>query len=154
MVRPAVRPFPWVCGNCGKAEVVPGVGPYRVRVKHADVLHDVEVNEMSSPRCGSCGEVVIGDEQDRLINEALREKLGLLSPGEMLARREALGVGRAELAARLGVAEETLALWERGALIQSTASDRLLRLCFDVPEARAYLGITGSGLRPDSAGAA
>ena len=44
------------------------------------------------------------------------------------------------LADHLGIAESTLSRWETGAQIQQRAFDKLLRLYFDVPEARRHLG--------------
>ncbi len=132
--------YPAWCGNCGKQEVRPGVGPYRIEVKHDGAVHLIEIPELSAPRCAACENVIFGREEDEQINAAIRQRFGLLSPDEIRRRREdGLGMSRADLAARLGVAEDQIARWEGGALIQSTALDRLLRVFFDVPEARAYL---------------
>jgi len=155
MTLPAMKEFPWWCGDCGRQEIRPASEPYRIEARHDGELHVIDVPELRAPKCAACGNIVFGREEDEQVNTAIRERFGLLPPEEIRRRREALGIGRPDLAARLDVDEETLLRWESGALIQSTASDRLLRLCFDVPEARAYLGITEAGLRrADSAGAA
>jgi putative zinc finger/helix-turn-helix YgiT family protein len=82
---------------------------------------------------------VFDNEADEQIARALREQLGLLS-GELIRKnRDELGLSQRELAEHLGVATETISRWETGALTQTRAMDRYLRLYFNVPAARAAL---------------
>jgi putative zinc finger/helix-turn-helix YgiT family protein len=83
--------------------------------------------------------LVFDNDADRQIAQALRGHLGLLSPEEIRGSRDELGISQRELAEHLGVAAETISRWENGALTQSRAMDRYLRLYFGVPAARAAL---------------
>ena len=69
----------------------------------------------------------------------MREQLGLLAADQIRKNREALGLSQRVLAEHLGVAAETISRWENGALIQTRAMDRYLRVYFGVPAARAAL---------------
>ncbi len=64
--------------------------------------------------------------------------------GEALAEeirdaRTALGLTQSQLAELIGCAAESLSRWENGAILQSRSYDRLLRLFFHLPIARALL---------------
>ena len=82
------------------------------------------------------GDVTRADEQ---IARALRNHLGLLSADQIRTNREQLGLNQRQLAERLGVAVETISRWETGALTQSRAMDRYLRIYFGVPAVRVAL---------------
>jgi putative zinc finger/helix-turn-helix YgiT family protein len=105
------------------------------------------VPKLRVPRCGACGELVFDNDADEQIAEALREKLGLLSAGQIRENRDALGLSQRSLAEHLGVAVETISRWETGALTQTRAMDRYLRVYFGVPAARAALVDTTGGLQ-------
>jgi DNA-binding transcriptional regulator YiaG len=60
----------------------------------------------------------------------LREQLGLLSAQQIRTNREQLGLTQRGLAEHLVVAVATISRWETGALTQSRAMDRYLRLYF------------------------
>jgi DNA-binding transcriptional regulator YiaG len=83
---------------------------------------------------------VFSNHTDEQISRALRDKLELLQPDEIRASREGLHLTQKVLAQRIGVAPETISRWESGLLIQSRAMNTLLRLFFEVPEARGVLG--------------
>jgi putative zinc finger/helix-turn-helix YgiT family protein len=83
--------------------------------------------------------LVFDNDADEQIAQALREKLGLLSGGQIRQNREMLGLSQRRLAEHLGVAVETISRWENGALTQTRAMDRYLRVYFGVPAARAAL---------------
>jgi putative zinc finger/helix-turn-helix YgiT family protein len=133
------RPFPWPCGNCLEEKVYPETMPYAIDVKHDGQLYHLEIPALSIPKCRACGELVFSNSVDDQIIQALRERVGLLTPEQIRRGREALGLKGKELAERLGVAAETISRWERGGMIQSRAMDNFLRVFFDVPEARAVL---------------
>jgi putative zinc finger/helix-turn-helix YgiT family protein len=138
-VKSKGRPFPWRCAECGKKEVRPATVPYTAQIKHDGRLYSVEVSKLRVPRCGACGELVFDNDADEQIARALRDHLGLLPAGQIRASREELGLSQRELAEHLGVAVETISRWENGALTQSRAMDRYLRLYFGVPAARSAL---------------
>jgi putative zinc finger/helix-turn-helix YgiT family protein len=133
------RPFPWPCGNCLKEEVYPATMPYVIDVKHDGHLYHLEVPELKIPKCRACGELVFSNSVDDQILQALRARVGLLTPEQIRTGRETLSLKSEELAEKLGVTAETISLWESGRAIPSRAMDNFLRVFFAVPEARAVL---------------
>lgn len=130
MTLERTKPFPWRCPACAKKAVQPAEVAYTARVKHDGRLYEVEVPALHCARCESCGELVLGADSDEQIVRALREELRLLQPDEIRSQREALGLTQKRLGERLGVAQETISRWESGLVIQSRASDNLMRLYF------------------------
>ena len=137
--NPKCRPFPWQCPECKKKDVRLAVVAHTSQVKHDGRLYVVEIPKLRVPRCEACGEMVFDNAADEQIAQALREQLGLLLCGAIRRNREHLGLSQRQLAEHLGVAVETISRWETGALTQSRAMDRYLRVYFGVPEARAAL---------------
>ena len=133
------RPFPWRCGNCLKEEVYPETIAYATEVKYDGELYHLEIPGLRVPKCRSCGTLVFSNSVDDQIMQALRAHVHLLTPEQIRAGREALGLKANELAERLGVTAETILRWENGALIQSRAMDNFLRVYFALPEVRAVL---------------
>jgi HTH-type transcriptional regulator/antitoxin MqsA len=133
------KPFPWRCPECGKKAVQPATVQHRSQIKHDGRLYSVEIPGLRVPQCGACGEPVFDNDADQQIARALREQLGLLSGDQIRKNREHLGLSQRVLAEHLGVAVETISRWENGALTQTRAMDRYLRVYFGVPAARAAL---------------
>jgi putative zinc finger/helix-turn-helix YgiT family protein len=133
------KPFPWRCPECGKKEVRPATVAHTSQIKHDGRLYTVEIPSLRVPRCAACGELVFDNDADEQIAQALREQLGLLSGEQIRTNREELGLSQRNLAEHLGVAVETISRWENGALTQTRAMDRYLRVYFGVPAARAAL---------------
>ena len=133
------KPFPWRCPECGKKEVRAAHVAYTTEIKYDGRLYTVEIPELCVPRCGACGELVFDTRADEQIARALRNHLGLLSADQIRTNREQLGLNQRQLAERLGVAVETVSRWKAGALTQSRAMDRCLRVYFGVPAVRVAL---------------
>jgi putative zinc finger/helix-turn-helix YgiT family protein len=133
------KPYPWRCPECGKKEVWPATLRHTSQTKHDGRLYTIEVPRLRVPRCRACGELVFDNEADEQIAQALREQLGLLSGEQIRSNRQELGLSQREMAEHLGVAVETISRWENGALTQTRAMDRYLRVYFSVPAARAAL---------------
>jgi putative zinc finger/helix-turn-helix YgiT family protein len=133
------RPFPWPCSDCFTRTVVPAVVEYTAKVKHDGTVYELHFPALEIPRCQTCGETYTTTAVDEQINDALRARLRLLAPAQIRKGIEKLGLKQQELAARLGVAPETISRWVNGALIQSRAMDNFLRVYFAVPEVRAVL---------------
>jgi putative zinc finger/helix-turn-helix YgiT family protein len=139
------KPFPWPCPECGKKAVQPAIIQHASQIKHDGRLYTVAVPTLRVPRCSACGELVFDSDADEQIARAFRAKLGLLSGDQIRKNREDLGLSQRILAEHLGVAMETISRWENGALTQTRAMDRYLRVYFGVPAARAaLLGQSGS----------
>jgi putative zinc finger/helix-turn-helix YgiT family protein len=119
--------------------VRPATISHTSQIKHDGRFHTVDVSRLRVPRCSACGELVFDNDADEQIARALREKLGLLSGEQIRANRDALRLSQRALAEHLGVAVETISRWETGALTQTKAMDRYLRVYFGVPAARAAL---------------
>jgi len=133
------KPFPWKCSKCKQREMRPARTDYTTEIHHDGRLHTVHVPDLQIIKCSSCGEWTYSDPGEAQLFHALRHLLGLLQPEEIRQSIKALNLTQRELAARLGVAEESVSRWINGAMIQSLAMDRLLRVYFASPEARAVL---------------
>jgi putative zinc finger/helix-turn-helix YgiT family protein len=139
------KSFPWRCPECGKKAVQRATVQHTSQIKHDGRLYTVEVPGLRVPQCSACGELVFDNGADEQIARALREQLGLLLGDQIRKNREDLGLSQRVLAEHLGVAVETISRWENGALTQTRAMDRYLRVYFGVPAARAALvGQSGS----------
>src|SRR5208283_1742546 len=117
------KPFPWRCPKCRKKVVWREAIPYRVKIKHDNQLHSIEIPQLLIPRCKECGELLFDNEADEQICQALRAHLGLLSPEQIRCNRETLGLTQQELGRQLRLVAEELSSWEMGTRIQSCALD-------------------------------
>jgi putative zinc finger/helix-turn-helix YgiT family protein len=138
------RAFPWRCPECGKKEVRSATVRHASEVRYDGRVYTVEVPRLRVPRCRACGELVFDNSADEQIAAALREQLGLLSTTQIRENREKLGLSQRDMAEQMGVAVETISRWENGALTQTRAMDRYLRVYFGVPAARAELVKVGA----------
>lgn len=134
-----IRPFPWKCGRCRHREMYPSVGEYITEIVQDGRSYKVTLPSLRTFRCRRCGDVVLDDAANIQITQAFRRVAGLLTPEEIQQNRDRLGLTQEELADRLSVATTTLANWEKGWQIQQRSLDKLMRLFFDLPEARQYL---------------
>ena len=79
-------------------------------------------------RCSACDIEFLDHEAERIKHEALCRHYGVLTPWEVRETRERHGLSRAAFARLTGLGEATLARWESGALMQTVANDRYLRM--------------------------
>ena len=126
------------CSNCGGA-VSRSPGNFDVRVGRRTVTVHGEYE-----RCrGECGEFYFAPgEMDAVMQRAsamIRAEEKLLPPGEIRAFRKAIGLTQPQLEDLLGAGPKTVGRWEKGTVIQNGATDTLLRLLRDVPEALQHL---------------
>ena len=89
--------------------------------------------------CASCGEAFYGPEAEQAHHRAICAALGLLTPEEIKAIRERLGMTQEAFAKLTGIGVATLSRWERGQMMQSRAMDRYLKLISRLPEAAGVL---------------
>ena len=105
-------------------------------------IPDLEVVACINPDCRpeEPGDTVILDDAaiGRITEETYRQ-LGLLTPEEIRAGREKLGLTQQALQELLGLGGNSLSRWENGRIYQARSMDTLLRIVFDVPEAAAHL---------------
>jgi putative zinc finger/helix-turn-helix YgiT family protein len=105
-------------------------------------IPDLEVLACTNPDChpAHANDTVIHDDASlwRITEECYRA-LGLLTPTEIRAARERLGLNQQQLQELLGLGGNTLSRWETGHVYQSRSLDALLRIVFNVPEALAFV---------------
>lgn len=76
---------------------------------------------------------------ERRAARAVRAERGALLPFEIRALRQRLHMTQADLERLLGVGPKTVVRWERGTVLPNAATNALLRLLDEVPEAMAWL---------------
>jgi putative zinc finger/helix-turn-helix YgiT family protein len=135
------RPFPWKCRTCGKVAVHEAVTDYATEMEHDGRAYSLNIPSLTVLECKNCLARVLPDEALGKVTDALRTKVGLLSPEAIREKRKLLGLNQEQLANHLNVAKETVSRWETGGQIQQRAMDLLLRLFFGVPEVRSFLGL-------------
>jgi ribosomal protein S27E len=67
-----VKPFPWKCGECGERQVYLDHFSYSCPIAYDGRTLDLQVAEVQAPRCRKCGEVVLTDDANEQISEALQ----------------------------------------------------------------------------------
>ena len=112
---------------------------YEAEIRHDGRLYTFTIPHLDIPVCQACGEKVFTEKVDDQINAALRSHLHLLTPAEMRAALERVGMTQKQAADRLGIAEATLSRWLNETQIQSRAMDNLLRVFFAFPQVRTAL---------------
>jgi putative zinc finger/helix-turn-helix YgiT family protein len=127
------------CHGCGKPLERRFAAPRLEKMKYDGARHDVLIEGMPQWQCDGCDITLTDDESDTVAQDCLRRHIGLLTAEEIRDARTALGLTQSQLAELIGCAAESLSRWENGAILQSRSYDRLLRLFFHLPIARALL---------------
>ncbi len=112
---------------------------YPAKVNYDGRLVSFVAKDIEIPICQNCGDKRFTLEVDDQINVALCAHLGLLTPEQIRAEIERLGLSQKQVAERLGIAEATLSRWVSKQVIQSRAMDNYLRVFFQFPEVRTAL---------------
>ncbi len=133
------KPFPRRCPDCGQRTLQPAIISHESSIRYEGRLHSIALVDLRVPQCDRCGSIVFDNDADAQIQSAFHDQLGLLRSTDIREGRRRLALSQVEMASHIGVAPETLSRWETGAMIQSAAMDKLLRVYFDVPEAKQYL---------------
>lgn len=128
--------------SCG-GDFVESVGTLKATIRGVTV--EVEQEEL---RCNRCGETRVSldsaERAEERVGALVRDRLGLLHPGEIRELRDGLGLTQADLESQLGLGSKTVVRWESGRVIQNKATDNLLRLIQRDPTALAFLsGLQG-----------
>lgn len=134
------------CHECGKEFIRQIAPPHRVRMRYEGSPQDVLVENLPEWHCAGCNVSVTDGESDEAFQNALRQHIGLLSPQQIKAALKELAISQDKFAERLGCAAESVSRWLNGAVLQSRAYDRLMRIFFNFPEVRGAL----ANFTPDS----
>jgi len=122
-LRRVQRPFEYEVSHDGRP-------PVKIRIP------DLEVIECGNPACppDHPDHAVIHDDAAawRITVETYRQ-LGLLTPDEVRAGRERLGLNQQQLQDFLGLGGNSLSRWENGRVYLSRSMHTLLRVTFEVP---------------------
>lgn len=128
-LRREKRPYEYAVGHDGRP-------PVAIRIP------DLELVVCTNPDCHPehpDDTIILDDAAIWRITEETYRQLGLLTPAEIRAGREKLGLNQQELQRLLGLGGNSLSRWESGRVYQSRSMDTFLRLVFNVPAVRAYL---------------
>ncbi len=136
-----MKAFPLKCATCRERAVSQTVLPsYSAEVEHDGRKYSVTLTELDVLRCDNCGTIVLDDDADEKLSDALRSAAGLLSPAEIRRKRDELGLTQKVLSGLMGIADTTLSRWETGAQIQQRSMDKFLRCFFNLADVRRFLG--------------
>jgi putative zinc finger/helix-turn-helix YgiT family protein len=113
--------------------------PYHTKICHDGREYEVFIPNLVVPKCKECGTISLDEEANRQIDLAFRRKAKLLTPAEIRAKREELGLNQQQFADWFGVAVSTLSRWESGTQVQQRVMNDFLRAFFDVSAFRDYL---------------
>lgn len=144
------RPYPWKCRECGKQTLKPVVVDYSTEMEHDGRLYTFTVPNLEILECEDCHNRILPDAAFKAVVDRLRAEAGLLTPEEIRTKRKRLGFTQEQLANYLRVAKETVSRWETGGQLQQRAMDLLLRLFFDLPQVRMWLGVQGGQMSEPS----
>ena len=145
------REFCRRCSKCRERAVVIATVPYEIQVDYDGRKYQVNIPDLSVPRCAKCGNISHDHEASQQISRAFCKQARLLNGDEIRHEREKLELTQEELADMLGVDAAEVARWELGEQIQRRVADRFLRVFFDMPELRKTLARTRA-LEPSTAG--
>ena len=94
-------------------------------------------------RCTECSEEFFRPEQMNAAqiraSERIRTEDDLLSPSEIRAIRQGLGLSQRDFETLLRIGPKTVVRWEKGTVFQNRATDSLLRVVREFPEAARFL---------------
>ncbi len=123
------------CPVCGKGHLEERIITDRFEYPESEKQTiTIVVENVPVAVCTACHESSSGSDAANIRHRAIGRALGLLSPEEILAIRERLGLSQTAFAELTRIDEETISLWERGRLLQDTAMDRYLRLLDQNPD--------------------
>ncbi len=109
------------------------------------VAENVPVSECDNT---ACGERLSGPDAARIRHEAICRTFGLLTPSEIQAIRERLGLSQERFAQLTGLGVATISRLERGRLLQNRAMDNYLRLVERTEENIRFLEERQDGEQP------
>jgi hypothetical protein len=112
-----------MCYECGKKAIMRTVLAYEFQFKHDGIMHTTFVAQLPVLQCFECKEILFDNVSNERINQAIREHLGLLSPGEIEGALAAQGYSNYEVEKLVPKLEDILT----GCWIQTYEEDYKLR---------------------------
>ncbi len=138
----------WRCDVCGQKSLRRVRQLYEYEISHDGRppvkirIPDLEVIACTNPDCRPehpHDTILLDDAASWRITIETYRQLGLLTPDEIRAGRERLGLTQQELQDLLGLGGNSLSRWENGHVYQSRSMNTLLRLVFRFPMAVQFL---------------
>src|SRR5689334_11495323 len=117
---------PMKCVACESGYVRDRVIAKDVTMKHNGKEYDLHIPDLQVGQCDSCGEVYYDNRADDQKQAALRERLRVLSPEQIVALREMWSLSPADVHRDTGITPEALCRWEKGRVIQTQAMNSIL----------------------------
>lgn len=119
---------------------MPNDAPFKTNyVDRTGLEKSLELESVSRFVCDLCGEEIVDDAATKLIEEARRGAMGLLTSNEIRKLRSRFDRSQIQMSKLLGIGEKTYCRWESGSCVQSFAFDNYLRVLRDVPGAEVAL---------------
>src|ERR1700730_12207099 len=103
-----MKPFPWKCATCRVRALSPAVIEYHAEVEHDGRAYPIFLPALAVLKCENCNALVLDDDANKKVSDALRREAGLLTPSQIRQQREALSLTQKHLADLLQVGESTL----------------------------------------------
>jgi len=122
------------CPICANGKMKKVKAPYQANYGG----QPVSLSSAEMFRCSNCGERVFDPDQAEALSVAVknsvRQMFGLLSPDEILAIRQKLGMTQVELEDIFGQGPKVVTRWESGRVIQNKNADTILRMLNRKPD--------------------
>jgi HTH-type transcriptional regulator/antitoxin MqsA len=122
------------CAVCNSEKVK------KVRKKFSATYNQapISIPDAEMCECATCGERFFTPDQAKAVSLAVkrqaRVEAGLLTPEEIVAIRQKLGLSQSELERLFGLGSKVVTRWETGRVVQGKAADVALRLLALDPE--------------------
>lgn len=136
-----MKPFPWTCRTCREAAVRPASVLYQTDVEFDGRCYRVELPDLGVLRCESCGAMVLDDEANRKVTEAIARKRGCSLPTRYGKGARRWASPRSSLPPDFRLPKRRSPAGRRGGQVQQRALDQYLRTYFRVPEARRFVDV-------------
>lgn len=133
------KPLPWYCSHCKTATVNLRRQPYEFDQLHDGRLVRIRIADLLTPVCETCERITLAHSTLECIALETYRQLGLLTPDEIRANRERLGLTQQQMQAQLGLGGNSMSRWEKGHIYQSRALDRFMRVFFASEQVRQML---------------
>jgi len=122
------------CAVCNSEKVK------KVRKKFSATYNQapISIPDAEMYECATCGERFFTPDQAKAVSLAVkrqaRVEAGLLTPEEIVAIRQKLGLSQSELERLFGLGSKVVTRWETGRVVQGKTADVALRLLALDPE--------------------